>query len=455
MSTIKVVNIQHPDSVEPNLVLQTDGDTVFASGLTVSGTFDIANDLTVSGNTGLGTSSPTSKLHVVDTTTNLQLESTADSSSGKIDFIGKDASSNSYRTLTIDTSSTGEINIETDPDNGGYSTDKSIIFKQAGSEKARIDNSGNIGIGTSSPGRALHVLNSTSIVARFESTATNFGGIELKDANTTADFKVQLAAIGDALKIDTGGTEKMRITSGGNAGIGTSSPEGRMHVRADGDETKALLNLQNRDTGSSAASQIAFFNGAVDLSDNRYAYIRCTKTGTNGNFLTFGTNSTGNPPGERIRILAEGGLTFNGDTAAANALDDYEEGTWTPVFEGATTAGSYTYSTQVGKYTKIGNKVTVTVTLLNITTVSAGSGTLNISGLPFAQAGDYSVGAMYMAHFDLFASTVNLSSRIDGSGSHILALQTRDAASASAVTVTDKVNDSADIIATITYFTNA
>ena len=120
MSTIKVVNIQHPDSVEPNLVLQTDGDTVFASGLTVSGTFDIANDLTVSGNTGLGTSSPTSKLHVVDTTTNLQLESTADSSSGKIDFVGKDASSNSYRTLTIDTSSTGEINIETDPDNGGY-----------------------------------------------------------------------------------------------------------------------------------------------------------------------------------------------------------------------------------------------------------------------------------------------------------------------------------------------
>ena len=382
MSTIKVVNIQHPDSVEPNLVLQTDGDTVFASGLTVSGTFDIANDLTVSGNTGLGTSSPTSKLHVVDTTTNLQLESTADSSSGKIDFIGKDASSNSYRTLTIDTSSTGEINIETDPDNGGYSTDKSIIFKQAGSEKARIDNSGNIGIGTSSPGRALHVLNSTSIVARFESTATNFGGIELKDANTTADFKVQLAAIGDALKIDTGGTEKMRITSGGNAGIGTSSPEGRMHVRADGDETKALLNLQNRDTGSSAASQIAFFNGAVDLSDNRYAYIRCTKTGTNGNFLTFGTNSTGNPPGERIRILAAGGLTFNGDTAAANALDDYEEGTWTPTYLGNSTNPTVTYTTQVGVYTKIGNTVHCQGRLTT-SAASGGSGSLLIGNFPF------------------------------------------------------------------------
>ena len=33
---------------------------------------------------------------------------------------------------------------------------------------------------------------------------------------------------------------------------------------------------------------------------------------------------------ERMRILSGGGVTFNGDTAAANALDDYEEGTWTP-----------------------------------------------------------------------------------------------------------------------------
>ena len=339
-----------------------------------------------------------------------------------------------------------------------------------------VDSTNNrVGIGETSPGSTLH-LTKTDATA-YDATATdgqvgigptlylenpananNTVGGQIVFGMRSTEEQARIAATGGttpSLTFGTADDERMRITSAGNAGIGTSSPEGRMHVRADGDETKALLNLQNRDTGSSAASQIAFFNGAVDLSDNRYAYIRCTKTGTNGNFLTFGTNSTGNPPGERIRILAEGGLTFNGDTAAANALDDYEEGTWTPVFEGATTAGSYTYSTQVGKYTKIGNKVTVTVTLLNITTVSAGSGTLNISGLPFAQAGDYSVGAMYMAHFDLFASTVNLSSRIDGSGSHILALQTRDAASASAVTVTDKVNDSADIIATITYFTNA
>ena len=70
--------------------------------------------------------------------------------------------------------------------------------------------------------------------------------------------------------------------------------------------------------------------------------------------LIFGTADT-----ERGRFLSGGGLTFNGDTATANALDDYEEGTWTPAldFGGGTTG--ITYSTQVGKYTKIGNLVVV------------------------------------------------------------------------------------------------
>ena len=52
------------------------------------------------------------------------------------------------------------------------------------------------------------------------------------------------------------------------------------------------------------------------------------------------------------------GIGFNGDTAAANALDDYEEGTWTPVLSDGTNT-NVTYTRQVGTYTKIGNKVHV------------------------------------------------------------------------------------------------
>jgi hypothetical protein len=88
---------------------------------------------------------------------------------------------------------------------------------------------------------------------------------------------------------------------------------------------------------------------------------------------------------ETARFLLGGGLTFNGDTAAANALDDYEEGTWTPNLA-RFTGGSITatYSNQVGYYTKVGNLVTLTcyVTISSIS--SQGSSYAYINGLPFS-----------------------------------------------------------------------
>jgi hypothetical protein len=66
-----------------------------------------------------------------------------------------------------------------------------------------------------------------------------------------------------------------------------------------------------------------------------------------------------------------------------NNLDDYEEGTWTPVFT-SDGGGAAVYSTQVGFYTKIGNlvKISCTITTVNLGTLAAGR--LRISGLPFA-----------------------------------------------------------------------
>ena len=62
---------------------------------------------------------------------------------------------------------------------------------------------------------------------------------------------------------------------------------------------------------------------------------------------------------ERFRFHADGtGLSFNGDTAAANALDDYEEGTYTPNVQtnNGVNAG---VSTAFGSYVKVGTLVTV------------------------------------------------------------------------------------------------
>ena len=84
---------------------------------------------------------------------------------------------------------------------------------------------------------------------------------------------------------------------------------------------------------------------------------------------------------EKIRVLSSGGITFNGDTAAANALDDYEEGTFTPTLSSSFYAGTLTIN---GYYTKIGNQVFVAVGAKASTSISlTTAGSSYISGLPF------------------------------------------------------------------------
>ena len=67
-------------------------------------------------------------------------------------------------------------------------------------------------------------------------------------------------------------------------------------------------------------------------------------TGQDDGQIVFKTatdvHSTTNGLQERARILSTGGLTFNGDVAQANALDDYEEGSWTPTLAKAGTSGT-------------------------------------------------------------------------------------------------------------------
>ena len=119
-------------------------------------------------------------------------------------------------------------------------------------------------------------------------------------------------------------------------------------------------------------------------TDTDLATISAKTDGANDSgALTFSTQATGGSSSEKLRILSSGGITFNGDTAAANALDDYEEGTFTPtVTSGITSVG---YSAQTGYYTRIGNLV-----LFNLRVVTssgnAQSSTFAVGNLPFNSA---------------------------------------------------------------------
>ena len=101
---------------------------------------------------------------------------------------------------------------------------------------------------------------------------------------------------------------------------------------------------------------------SLGAATNRYTFF----------YLTGGVNFSD----------ATGGISYAAGNAA-NTLDDYEEGTWTPAFAGTSTAGSYTYTTAFGNYTKIGNIVHFQGELQISGISSAGAGLLIISGLPF------------------------------------------------------------------------
>lgn len=164
------------------------------------------------------------------------------------------------------------------------------------------------------------------------------------------------APAADTLALSTNGTEKVRITSDGKVGIGATAPDAPLVV------TRQVSDLIAR-FGSLATTAGAWIRlqGKDSLgTTNQFWDIRNNVDGS----LSFNGNTSLLP--ERARITNDGylrlaasslGIQFGGDTAAANALDDYEEGTFTPTIYGGTTAGTATYTTQNGRYTKIGNRV--------------------------------------------------------------------------------------------------
>jgi hypothetical protein len=107
-------------------------------------------------------------------------------------------------------------------------------------------------------------------------------------------------------------------------------------------------------------------------------------TQSSGRYLLGVTSANAN--GGALQL--SGGVTFPATQVAAsdpNTLDDYEEGTWTPVY--TPTSGSFTtmaMNVQSARYTKIGNLVTAETYILTSNVDATGaSGSVNITGLPF------------------------------------------------------------------------
>lgn len=197
-------------------------------------------------------------------------------------------------------------------------------------------------------------LNGISLVAGTDyntTTANTVGGLAaLSSGDIVEIIYYTKFVLSDTVSKGSGGTFEKSIGVNGNLTIeSTANP---------------TINLEDTDNGFTA-TQLQVQNGGRDFMIDAPQDIIIKQGGS-----------------EIARFLSGEGLTFNGDTAAANALDDYEEGTWTPVYEAATTNPTCTYDKQEGFYTKIGRLVTISCRI-RTDSASGGSGGLRISGLPF------------------------------------------------------------------------
>lgn len=169
----------------------------------------------------------------------------------------------------------------------------------------------------------------------------------------------------------------------GRLGVGDgTNPETSFQVTATAAGAQYPMLLKNRTNGNAAVG-IRFIATGADLSDGDFASIEAGHGAVNSTNHEFRFKTcSGGTVAEKLRIQAGGGISFNGDSAAANALDDYEQGTYTPSLSSGVGGGNISYNSRSGRYTKIGNLVHFTFHM-NIASVTLDNGNLKFGGLPF------------------------------------------------------------------------
>lgn len=231
------------------------------------------------------------------------------------------------------------------------------------------------------------------------------------------------------VKIATAATLSALFNTLTTAGLLSVNNNGLVHVNASGaltSATNATLTSTGlavtgtlSATGNISSSGYGLFTGIVSVGNATPVYqLDLNTTGSNTLFgagisasttpgpMTLSINSWGQAGGrtgvitfvtggvsngvEAARITSDaylrmasgsGGIQFNGDTAAANALDDYEEGSWTPAW-GVASGSISTNAYASGKYCKIGRNVYIWG-FISSEALSAASGAVTITGLPF------------------------------------------------------------------------
>ena len=317
--------------------------TVTADGLTVNGAavfnegggdndFRVESDTNThalflegsSGNVGIGTSSPTASLDIRSPNTAVQSRGNlyvTTTSTAAINEGGQISLGGTYTGAT-ETFFGAIAARKENATVGDFNAYLQLSVRNTGgmSEKMRIDSSGNVGIGTSSPAaftgftanrKTLQIVNTTSgngqlrlgtdagLMVDHDGGGTTASTIRNLYGATNAAASLALQSGIITLGTGTSYTERMRIDASGNVGIGTSSVSGVgnykvLQIRGNSTLNGGMIRIETSD-GTSGVARFYAGSGSTVLESN------------SNTPLIFGTNAT-----ERMRIDASGNITTTG-----------------------------------------------------------------------------------------------------------------------------------------------
>jgi len=278
------------------LYMYPSADNVATIEHLIDGTTNTGGVLSINpqgGNVGIGTSSPSQKVQV----------------SG--------AGSQYVSVVSTNSGNTGVLFGDSGQVDQGYvlyaNSDDSLRIGTSNTERMRIRSTGKIGLGTSNADAELHI--------EPVSGGAN-ASILLSNDGRTQYFRIQNNETDDALTFNANDTsERMRIDSSGNVGIGTTSPQDIIDIRG-GANSSFIFGSGANGADSTLTLEFRDRYGTSGFGQGQIAsFIKNVRDGSSGDYdLTFGTNTgTTTNASERMRINSSGvllvGITDANDIA--------------------------------------------------------------------------------------------------------------------------------------------
>ena len=238
-------------------------------------------------------------------------------------------------------------------------------------------------------------------------------GDDYTATNGTSITLISAAALNDELVVDAFGSflvaNTVDLSTGQTIG-GTKTFSNPITASAGTVSAPGITTTGDSNTGIffPAADTIAFAEGGAEVA----------RFNSSGNLQTIGTIGVGGA----TPSTSGAGITFPATQSAssdANTLDDYEEGTFTPVMGCTSSNPTVTYSNQIGRYTKIGRFVFALVRL-TLSTKSGGSGQVQVQGLPFTSVNSGSAGGCFVQYMDTWTTNGPTAGYVQGNSTNAI-----------------------------------